>query len=527
LTSRAAAADAGDIAELKRAVEALRAENRALANRVETLEAEKLERAQAAQPEPTEQKAGSPPAEATSKEQEQLERRVKELETAKTAQEDSVRAIVQDSLSKVGSKINESVSLGGVLEVGSGWARDFSGKSKGEIELSAAQIDLEIRANEWTVGSLIVEHVDAGQGRNVIFPTTTGFQAGGERIDLDTGSFTIGDTQKFPPFLTAGRLILPFGISTGNPVTDVLSIEDPLTVEAFEMRKTAVGLGLGLPTPGLGPATPPVTVPQVRPLVINPLISSLSRHLGYDPPPLRPKPPSPVTLPPAPPPFSLGIYAYEGATPGGPEQHLDATAGFRTGGHCGRPYSELLGSKLCPWTLDVGLDYNTSIFDTRFLESEYEGFLDQIGRVSGVAANVKSSFGPVSLIGEWNGAIERARFTDDAHRAINIKPAAWQASLGYQLDWNPWVQEIGAQGTFLSAGYSQSNDLAGVTGLVEGERSRIGFVPRRRILLTAGEWVLDGLRFSLEYSHALDYSKAQGGTGNSANGLFTEFTYEW
>jgi hypothetical protein len=521
----AAAADADDIAELKRAIETLRAENRALAKRLATLEAEKSEHEQAARPESTEQTdPGSPSPSVTRTEQGQLEQRVKELETEKTAQEDAVRSIIRDSLSKVGSKINESVSLGGVLEVVSGWSEDFSGDSKGEINLNTAELQFEVQANDWTNGNLVLEYVD---GTDVTFPTTEGFQTGVQRINLDTAFVTIGDPQRFPPSLTAGRVILPFGLSTGNPVTDVLSIEDPLTIEAFEMRNNAVGFGLGFPTPAPTPATPPVTVPPVRPLVINPVIASLSRRLGYDPPPLRPKPPTPVTPAPAPPPLSASVYAYEGTTSGGPGQHIDATVGYRTAGHCGRPYSQLLGSKLCPWTLDVNLDYNSSVFDSRFLKAEYQGFLDQIGLVNGMAAVVRSTFGPTSLIGEWNGAIERATFIDDANNFVSIRPAAWQLSLGYQFDWNPWVEEIGGQGTFVSVGYSQSHDLAGVTELVNDEPSRVGFVPKKRLILTAGEWVLESVRFTLEYSHVLDYSQREGGTGNAGNGVFTMLTYAW
>jgi hypothetical protein len=32
---------------------------------------------------------------------------------------------------------------------------------------------------------------------------------------------------------------------------------------------------------------------------------------------------------------------------------------------------------------------------------------------------------------------------------------------------------------------------------------------------------------AVEYSHNVDYDVADGGTGNSANGVFTQITYEW
>jgi hypothetical protein len=48
----------------------------------------------------------------TTQEQERLERRVKELEISKAAQEDATRSIIGDALSTLGSKINEYVVLG-------------------------------------------------------------------------------------------------------------------------------------------------------------------------------------------------------------------------------------------------------------------------------------------------------------------------------------------------------------------------------------------------------------------------------
>jgi hypothetical protein len=41
-----------------------------------------------------------------------------------------------------------------------------------------------------------------------------------------------------------------------------------------------------------------------------------------------------------------------------------------------------------------------------------------------------------------------------------------------------------------------------------------------------GEWVLDGLRVAFEYSHIIDYSEGLG-TGNDADGVFMQVTYEW
>ncbi len=104
-----------------------------------------------------------------------------------------------------------------------------------------------------------------------------------------------------------------------------------------------------------------------------------------------------------------------------------------------------------------------------------------------------------------------------------MTPSAWQVSLGYQFDWNPWVEAIGAQGNYIAVSYSESHDLAGVTR--SGER--VGFVPWKRFSLSVGEWVMDGLRLAVEYSRDADYSPSRGGTGSSAYGVSSAVTYTW
>ena len=274
------------------------------------------------------------------REQERLEQRVKELETAKTTQEDVTRSIIRESVSTLGAKINEQVTLGGALEVLTGWGEDFSGESESVLRLDTAELDLEIQPNDWTLGSIILEYND---GVDTLFPTTDELTAN-DRITIDTAFVTLGDTQRFPPFGTFGRMIVPFGISTGDPVADVLTLEDPLTVEVFEAKEDAILLGFGFPTPALTPAPPPITPPRVRPLVINPLISGLSRRLGFHQPPTRPSPPTLLTPTPAPPLFSGGVYFFDGNTfdqadrGRSPSDHIGATLGFRTQGTCRSSY---------------------------------------------------------------------------------------------------------------------------------------------------------------------------------------------
>ncbi len=499
------AADADEIAELRRAIDALRSENRALAQRLATLE-------------------GTKPAPAAPEWGQRIEQRVKELEFGKVAQEDAVRSIIRDSVSTLGSKINESVSLSGAIDFTARRTKDYAGVSQSAIGLSAVEFEFDVQVNPWATASILLEYVD---GRDLSFQTSNGGQAGVDRLSVETAFVSFGDPQRFPLQLKAGKMVLPFGISTGRLLADVLSSSSPLTVELFEMRQSAIGLSVAFPTPALRPPTPPVVVPPVRPLVIEPMLHSLGQRLGYAPPPVRVSALAPTAFAPEAPPFNAGVYIFDARTPGGVGRHAGATVGYQMKGNCGRSYDQLAGSGLCPWTLSVDLNYNSSIFSSRFLETEYEGFLERIGRVPAMAASFKASFGAMSLIGEWNSATRRARFVDDTGAPVGIRPAAWQLSLGYQFDWNPWVQEIGAQGTFAAIGYSQSRDLAGVTQLLGGVPTRVGFAPRSRLLLTVGEWVVDGVRVVVEYSRESDYAVSAGGTGKLATSLTTKLTYSW
>jgi hypothetical protein len=530
-TASAADADDSDLAELKRAIKELQAENRELANRLKALETEKPDRATAApvKPAPATEKSEAQPQAAESKEP--LEQRVKELELAKAGQERATRLIIQDSLGKLGSKINEAVVLGGAIEMLAGRSNDPGSPARNVLKFNTAELDLEIQVNPWTLGSFIIGY-DDGQG-TTLFQTNKGHFGSIDRINLDRAYVTVGDLTKFPFYVRAGRMTLPFGISTGVHRTDVLTVENPLTIDGFETRKNAIGLGFGFPTPQTTRPPPPVFGPRVNPLLVNPLISSFAEGImGYKPLPARPKAPAPSIPPPLLPPFFGSVYLYDSSDTGITNRNFNRNVvgrlGYRANGNCGRNFDQLSTDiGFCPWALDANVDYNSSIFDSRFLENEYRSFVGQFDRVRGMAGNVKLSLGPLSVVTEWNGATKTAVFTDDARKRVNIRPSASQISVGYQFDWNPWIESIGAQGTFLAVGYSKSRDLAGVTQLIETVPTRVGFLPKTRTTLTLGEWVLDGVKLVVELSRTRDYSRSEGGTGGGGKGIFTTLTYSW
>jgi hypothetical protein len=389
------------------------------------------------------------------------------------------------------------------------------------LALGTAELDFEIKVNDWLKGSLVLTF---DKGTDVLFPTTTGTTAGVDRITLDRTHILIGDEMRFPLLARFGFEVLHFGTSTGVARLDTLSIGTPLTTQVFENRQTAAGIEFAFPTPPLAPPPAPVVIPPVRPLVLAPLVSRAAHWLGYTPLPQRITPPVPVRPLVPLPPFYGSIMVYKGSEDFGPDrtdiQDFNASLGFRTKGHCGRPYEELQSSLVCPWTLDTHVDYSTNVFESLFLHSSYLPFLNQIGSIPGVAWSIKASFGPFALVGEVNSATDEALFFDGLGIVRNIAPMTWQVALAYQFDWNPWMKEIGAQGNFISVAYSGSHDMAGAIALINGVPTRIGFVPENRLFITAGEWVMEDLKVAVEYSVNWDYSPGRGGTGEVVHGIF-------
>jgi hypothetical protein len=541
--SDAAAAGDEEVAELRRMVQELRTQNRELSQRLGALE--KAQQAPAA-PRPSrtrgEARPAPPPtaaqpatAAATSQDSVTaaappnttgmgLEERVRELELGRTAQESATRQIIQDTLLKTGPKINQFLALSGAIEVVAARSREFGGPTKDTLDLGTTELDFDITLNDWLAGSLVLGF-EGGSSPTVPFttnPVSPFTNAPVDRFTVDRTNIRIGNFEQFPIGARFGREVLPFGTSTGVARADTLSIGTPLTTEVFESRQTAAAIEFAFPTPPLRPPPAAVVVPKAQPLFVAPLVSGLARRLGYNPPPQRVDPPVPVTPLVDPPPFYGSFSVYKGSEDIGNRTKIEdfnASVGYRTSGHCGRPYEELRSSLVCPWHLDVHVDYNSSVFDSRFLVENYQPFLEQIGRIPGVAASAKVSFGPFALVGEVNTALKEARFIDGLDIARSITPMTWQVSLGYQFDWNPWITEIGAQGSFISVAYSGSKDMQGATDLIGGVPTRIGFVPKHRLLVTAGEWVMDGLKVAIEYSANWDYPLASGGTGELAHGV--------
>jgi hypothetical protein len=446
----------------------------------------------------------------------QLEQRIRDLEQTRAAQEEATRSIIRQTIEKSGTKINNMVSFGGVFEMLGGKNRDFAGVKEHVLKVNALEFVFEVQTSDWALGNFVVQYTD---GSDQLFPTADGTELGVPRFDLDTGWLTLGDTQRFRSMPSSAARSFP---SESRPATR------SRTCPRWRIRSRSRASRCG----GCGPARRRAADTDPRPdsqcarraagEAQGPPAADrrLAHLLGYRPlPPVRTEPAVVEQVAP-PPPLSLGVLWYNGTTvskknPNGawyPGQHWGATAGYRTA-----------GTK----AIDFNVDYNSSIFESRFLESEFRPFLDELGLVPGMAASLKAKWGPVGFVSEWNGAVKKTSLVDDRNRVRWMSPRAWQAGLVYQLGWNSGVESLAAQGTYVAVDYSQTLDMQGVTSIPAGLALRVGALPQKRFLLTVGEWVTDGVRVSFEYQYIKDYPTTDRGTGQSGNGVFGMITYDW
>ena len=156
-----------------------------------------------------------------------LQQKLMELEKKVEAQQKSIEETKQTEkeikeASEMLKTLKDHISIGGVVEaevnntnIKRKKARDTEDS---DITLATAELDVEAKLHEYATANLVFlwEEDDT------------------EPVDIDEGYITLGNTDKFPLYLKAGRMYVPFG----NFETNFIS--DPLTLELGEIQESAV-----------------------------------------------------------------------------------------------------------------------------------------------------------------------------------------------------------------------------------------------------------------------------------------------
>ncbi|MEA2060065.1 MAG: LbtU family siderophore porin [Thermodesulfobacteriota bacterium] len=119
------------------------------------------------------------------------------------------------------SNIMDRVSISGLVEVEGFYTSDYEDEDESDFELATAELGIDAQIHDF-VSSHVLFLWEEGEG---------------EDICVDEAFITIGNTEKFPIFMTLGRQYVPFG------VFETRMVSDPLTLEIAETQETSVLFG--------------------------------------------------------------------------------------------------------------------------------------------------------------------------------------------------------------------------------------------------------------------------------------------
>lgn len=120
-----------------------------------------------------------------------------------------------------GHKINKYVDFNGLVEVAGSYSNNFADESESKFELATVELGFVGKMTDWATAHLTFLYEEGGD----------------DKVLVDDAHIFIGNIDKFPVYLNAGRQYVPFGNFTSN------MISDPLTLEIAETQETALQLG--------------------------------------------------------------------------------------------------------------------------------------------------------------------------------------------------------------------------------------------------------------------------------------------
>ena len=168
----------------------------------------------------------------------ELETKDQEIETLKAqpVKRDEMADVIEEMKSAEGpyAGIMDKISISGLIEFGGAResvdSRNGTDTSQSDLNLTTVELSVEAAVNEWVNVATTLLYEDATFG-------------GETSIDLDVGTLSIGNTEKFPLYFTGGALYVPFGALLTHFPDDPI-IDQPLTLVLGETREKAGLVGL-------------------------------------------------------------------------------------------------------------------------------------------------------------------------------------------------------------------------------------------------------------------------------------------
>ena len=151
----------------------------------------------------------------------QLTQRISEIEKKLIAREaESISSVEGQSFLQT---ITDSVEISGLVEVELNSTNDdINDEDTSDITLATVELGIDASLSEWASAHLLLLYEEGEESDHII---------------VDEGTITVGNLEKFPAYLTVGKMYVPFGSFESN------MISDPLTLEIGETGDTAVQVG--------------------------------------------------------------------------------------------------------------------------------------------------------------------------------------------------------------------------------------------------------------------------------------------
>lgn len=153
-----------------------------------------------------------------------LTKRINDIE-AKLAERESEPTSISSGKSFLNT-VTDNVEISGLVELEmNATDSDITDEDTSDIALATMELGIDATLSDWSSAHLLLLYEEGEEDDHII---------------IDEGSITIGNMEKFPAYLTAGKMYVPFGSFESN------MISDPLTLEIGETNDSAVQVGFEL-----------------------------------------------------------------------------------------------------------------------------------------------------------------------------------------------------------------------------------------------------------------------------------------
>ena len=132
------------------------------------------------------------------------------------------------------SDLEDHITINGLLEFGAAYQsidmKDGGHEKDSDLCMTTVQLGIAAEVNDWVNAEMVLLYED---------PT---FDNDETSVDIDEAFITIGNTEKIPAFLKAGKMYVPFGALFEHFPDDPF-LDTPLTVMLGEVLEKAVLIG--------------------------------------------------------------------------------------------------------------------------------------------------------------------------------------------------------------------------------------------------------------------------------------------